>query len=135
MVGVPLITTSPLLVFHAQLLELNNYCPTLALKTAASCTIGWIIVLYRTCHRIAGINFNNNLMNHYIRKTAPLVFAAIIMTASCSESKTNSEEQTEISTIDSTSKAVKENTDKLDEQTKKVEESLEKLDKEFDSTQ
>lgn len=74
-------------------------------------------------------------MNHYIRKTAPLVFAAIIMTASCSESKTNSEEQTEISTIDSTSKAVKENTDKLDEQTKKVEESLEKLDKEFDSTQ
>jgi len=63
-----------------------------------------------------------------------LVFTVIIM-SSCSESKTNTEEQTEISTMDSTTQAVKENTEKLDEQTKKVEESLEKLDKEFDSTQ
>ena len=42
--------------------------------------------------------------------------------------------KTEIETMDTTSKVVKENIDKLEDQTKKVEESLEKLDKEFDTT-
>lgn len=73
-------------------------------------------------------------MINYLKRIAPLAFAAIIM-ASCSESKTtNTEEKTEISTMDSTSKAVKVSIDKLEEQTKKVEETLEKLDKEFQPT-
>lgn len=72
-------------------------------------------------------------MIKYFIRVAPLFFAALIMD-SCSESKTNTVEKTEISTMDSTVKAVKLSTDKLDEQTKKVEESLEKLDKEFQVT-
>jgi hypothetical protein len=62
-----------------------------------------------------------------------LAFTAAIMTMSCSESKTNTQEAIEINAMDSTSKAVKENREKLEEQTRKVEESLEKLDKEFDT--
>jgi septal ring factor EnvC (AmiA/AmiB activator) len=73
-------------------------------------------------------------MNHYIKKLAPLAFVTAILFASCSDAKKGTEEKTEISAMDSTSKAVKESMDKLDNQTKKVEESLEKLDKEFETT-
>jgi len=55
------------------------------------------------------------------------------MASSCTETKTNTQEQTEINKMDSTSKVLKENKEKLEEQTKKVEESLEKLDKEFET--
>ncbi len=72
-------------------------------------------------------------MNYYVRKIALPALAAFLMFASCTESKTTSEEETEIKTMDSTSRAIKENTEKLDAQTKKVEESLEKLDTEFET--
>lgn len=70
-------------------------------------------------------------MIHYIKRMAPLAFAALIISSSCTEAKTNTQEQAEINTIDSTSRVLKENMDKLEDQTKKVEESLEKLDNEF----
>ena len=70
-------------------------------------------------------------MIHHIKRLAPLAFAALIIASSCTETKTNTQEQAEINTIDSTSRILKENTDKLEAQTKKVEESLEKLDAEF----
>ena len=73
-------------------------------------------------------------MIHYIKKMAPLAFAAVVICSSCSESKTSTQEKNEISTMDSTSKAVKETTEKLEDQTKKVEAALEKLDKEFEPT-
>ncbi len=63
-----------------------------------------------------------------------LVFSLTTLLISCSDNKTTTQEKTEIETMDSTSKVVKENIDKLEDQTKKVEESLEKLDKEFDTT-
>jgi len=72
-------------------------------------------------------------MIHYIKRMAPLAFAALIITSSCTETKTNPQEQAEINTIDSNSRILKENTDKLEAQTKKVEESLEKLDTEFET--
>ena len=72
-------------------------------------------------------------MIHYIKRMAPLAFAAFIIASSCSDTKTNTQEQTEISTMDSTSALLKENADKLEAQTKKVEESLEKLDTEFET--
>jgi len=68
-----------------------------------------------------------------MKRIALLAFAALIMASSCTETKTNTQEQTEINKMDSTSKVLKENKDKLEEQTKKVEESLEKLDKEFET--
>jgi hypothetical protein len=74
-------------------------------------------------------------MNIYIKRVLPLALAAILFASSCSESKTNTEEKTEINSMDSISKEVKLSTDKLEEQTKKVEESLEKLDKEFEANQ
>lgn len=62
-----------------------------------------------------------------------LSFALLLALGSgCSDEKTNSTEKTEIKTMDSTAKSVKEATEKLEDQTKKVEESLEKLDKEFE---
>ncbi len=70
-------------------------------------------------------------MIHYIKRMVPLAFAAVIIASSCTETKTNTQEQAEINRIDSTSRILKENTDKLEAQTKKVEESLEKLDDEF----
>lgn len=73
-------------------------------------------------------------MTNYFKRMIPLVFATVILASSCSDSKTSTSEKTEINTMDSTSKAVKESREKLEEQTKKVEESLEKLDKEFDTT-
>jgi len=72
-------------------------------------------------------------MIHYIKPMAPLAFAILIIASSCTETKTNTQEQTKINTMDSTSGLVKENTDKLEEQTKKVEESLEKLETEFET--
>jgi len=72
-------------------------------------------------------------MIHYVKRMAPLAFAILTIASSCTETKTNTPKQTEISTMDSTSGLVKESTDKLEEQTKKVEESLEKLDTEFET--
>lgn len=72
-------------------------------------------------------------MNHYTRLLTPIVLAALLTTASCVEKKTNTEEEVRIKSMDSTSKVIKENTEKLEDQTKKVEASLEKLDKEFES--
>jgi septal ring factor EnvC (AmiA/AmiB activator) len=72
-------------------------------------------------------------MINYIKRITTLAFAAVIISSSCSDSKTNTEEQTQLNTMDSTSKAVKESTDKLQDQTSKVEASLEKLDSEFKS--
>lgn len=72
-------------------------------------------------------------MIHYMKRIAPLAFAAAIITSSCTETKTSTQEQSEINTMDSTSKALKESTDKLEDQTKKVEASLEKLDTEFET--
>ena len=73
-------------------------------------------------------------MIHNMKKIIPLAFAALIMAFSCTETKTNTQEQIEINKMDSTSKVIKENKEKLEEQTKKVEESLEKLDSEFEDT-
>ena len=72
-------------------------------------------------------------MIHYIKRIAPLAFMALIITSSCTETKTDPQEQAEINTIDSNSRILKENTDKLEAQTKKVEESLDKLDTEFEA--
>ncbi len=72
-------------------------------------------------------------MKHYIRLLAPVVLAAVFTTTSCVEKKTNTKEEMEIKSMDSTSKVIKENTEKLEDQTKKVEASLEKLDKEFEN--
>jgi len=72
-------------------------------------------------------------MLHYIKKFGVPAFIAVLMLTSCAESTTNTEEKIEINTMDSTSKAIKENTDKLEEQTKKVEEAIEKTDSEFKS--
>lgn len=73
-------------------------------------------------------------MIYYIKKLTPLAFAAVFMLVSCSDSKKSTEEKTEITTMDSTTKTVKESISKMEDQTKKVEESLEKLDKEFETT-
>jgi septal ring factor EnvC (AmiA/AmiB activator) len=72
-------------------------------------------------------------MTYYIKRVTCLAFTAAILASSCTESKTNTEEKIEINKMDSTSKTVKETTDKLEDQTKKVEESLEKIDKEFET--
>ncbi len=71
-------------------------------------------------------------MTYYIKRIMPLALFLLVLTSSCSDSKTNSQEEIEITRMDSISNAVKINADKLEEQTKKVEESLEKLDKEFE---
>lgn len=71
-------------------------------------------------------------MNKRSRIIASLALAVVIMSSSCTESKTSTEEKQEISSMDSTKKVINENIDKLEDQTKKVEESLEKLDKEFE---
>lgn len=69
----------------------------------------------------------------YMKRMAAIVVAVFLIASSCTETKTNTEEQTEINKMDSTSKVIKENKEKLEEQTKKVEESLEKIDKEFET--
>ncbi len=72
-------------------------------------------------------------MIHYTKGMFPLIIAALIMTSSCTETKTDKQEQTEINKMDSTSKVLNDNKNILEEQTKKVEESLEKIDKEFET--
>jgi len=72
-------------------------------------------------------------MNAHLKKFALPALAILLTAMSCTESKTTSQEETEIKTMDSTSRTIKENTEKLDEQTKKVEASLEKLDTEFET--
>jgi hypothetical protein len=72
-------------------------------------------------------------MNYYIKRIAPIFFAAILGLTSCNESKTTSEEEVQITQMDSTSKEVKETTAKLEAETEKVEASLEKLDEEFET--
>jgi septal ring factor EnvC (AmiA/AmiB activator) len=71
-------------------------------------------------------------MNKSIKLIAPLAFAILVFASSCSEKKT-SQEKAEINTMDSTSKVLKENTEKLEDQTKKVEASVEELDEEFEA--
>ncbi len=71
-------------------------------------------------------------MMHYLKGMASLVFA-IFLFSSCSDTKTASQETVQITSMDSTSKVLKEQTDKLEEQTKKVEASLEKMEQEFES--
>ena len=73
-------------------------------------------------------------MIRYIKWMTAPAFAVLIMIFSCTETKTGTEEESEIKTMDSTSRVLKENTDKLEDQTKKVEASLEKLDAEFETT-
>ena len=72
-------------------------------------------------------------MRVHIKRLVPLTFVAVLLAASCTEKKTNTQEQVQINSMDSTSKVLKENSEKLEDQTKKVEASLEKLDKEFES--
>jgi septal ring factor EnvC (AmiA/AmiB activator) len=70
-------------------------------------------------------------MINYIKGIAPLALIIATIASSCTEAKTNTQEQTEIIKMDSTAASVKESTNKLEDQTKKVEASLEKLDNEF----
>ena len=71
-------------------------------------------------------------MFYLVKKLTPLFFISLFIMA-CSENTTNTEEKTEIRSMDSTSKVLKENTTRLEDQTKKVEASLEKLDAEFEN--
>ncbi|RYY68766.1 MAG: hypothetical protein EOO13_11415 [Chitinophagaceae bacterium] len=73
-------------------------------------------------------------MKHFIKTILIAGTISLLGISACSENKTAStQEEIEIKRMDSTSKAVKESTEKLEDQTKKVEESLEKLDKEFEN--
>lgn len=72
-------------------------------------------------------------MKNTIQRAVMFCFMAAIIVSSCSEQTTTQKEETEINSMDSVSKTVKKNTEKLEDQTKKVEESLEKLDKEFET--
>ena len=74
------------------------------------------------------------IMRNYSKFFITACFMLVLSSMSCSQKKSNSREETEISSMDSTARAVKENTRKLEEQTKKVEASLEQLDKEFETT-
>ncbi len=60
-----------------------------------------------------------------------LAFVCTLSIAACSEQKTTTEEQVEITTMDSTTTKAKEISDKLEAQTREVEASIEKLDNEF----
>ncbi len=73
-------------------------------------------------------------MLYYIKRMAPVAFAAIFM-VSCTDNATKkpSTEETEIVTMDSTTTKVEENTSALEAQTKKVENALESVDTEFDT--
>jgi len=61
------------------------------------------------------------------------VFLSIILLSSCSETKAT-EETTQIRTMDSTSRVLKKQSNKLQEQTEKVAISIEKMEEEFKST-
>ena len=71
-------------------------------------------------------------MMHYLKGMVSLVFVLFLF-SSCSDAKTTPQETAQITTMDSTSKVLKEQADKLEEQTKKVEASLEKMEQEFES--
>jgi Skp family chaperone for outer membrane proteins len=58
----------------------------------------------------------------------------LIIASSCNDNKTSPQEEVKITSMDSTTRVLKQNREKLEEQTKKVETSLENLEKEFDST-
>lgn len=73
-------------------------------------------------------------MNHFKKWTALAVFTFSLSVTSCSDGNADPKEEIEIKTMDSTTKVVNENREKLEEQTKKVEQSLEKVDSQFDST-
>ena len=70
-------------------------------------------------------------MKYYLNRIGLLAIAAMLTAASCTQNRTNTQEETEIKTMDSTAKSLKETSEKLEDQTKKVEASLEKLDTEF----
>lgn len=72
--------------------------------------------------------------NMFLKLTPLIFFAFVTVIATSCNANSNEEEKVQISTMDSTSKALKDNKAKLEEQTKKVEASLEKLDTEFDTT-
>lgn len=74
-------------------------------------------------------------MNHFSKQLIPLLFTALLFATACTEQKASTQEQIEIKTMDSTSRSIKETSDKLEDQTKKVEASLEKLDSEFKDNQ
>jgi hypothetical protein len=57
-------------------------------------------------------------MNTYIKRMLSLACAGLLLFSSCSDKTSNKEEETEISVMDSTSKAVKDSIDKLVDQTK-----------------
>jgi hypothetical protein len=71
-------------------------------------------------------------MLYFVKKLTPLFFISLFI-VSCAENTNTTEEKTEIKSMDSTSKVLKDNTSRLEDQTKKVEASLEKLDAEFDN--
>ena len=73
-------------------------------------------------------------MRKFLRPLLVLCVSATVIIASCSDAKSNPEEEAAISTMDSTSQAVEDSTERLKEQTRKVEESLEKLNKEFETS-
>jgi hypothetical protein len=73
-------------------------------------------------------------MKIYFKWFFSLGLVVFMATTGCNESQTSKTEEVKINTMDSTSKAIKENKEKLEEQTEKVEASLEKLENEFDST-
>jgi hypothetical protein len=58
----------------------------------------------------------------------------LIIASSCNDNKTSPQEEVKITSMDSTTRVLKQNREKLEEQTKNVETSLENLEKEFDST-
>jgi N-acetylmuramic acid 6-phosphate (MurNAc-6-P) etherase len=70
-------------------------------------------------------------MMHYLKAATSSLFA-IILLSSCSGTNTT-EDTRQISTMDSTSKALRVQSNKLEEQTKKVEASLDKMEQEFES--
>ncbi len=56
---------------------------------------------------------------------------AVLLLASCSDSKSSPEEERQIKTMDSTSAAIEDSTKRLKEQTERVEAALEKMDESF----
>ena len=73
-------------------------------------------------------------MRTLLKPLLVLSISAVVIGSSCSNAESNPEEEARINSMDSTSRAVEDSTERLKEQTRKVEESLEKLDKEFETT-
>lgn len=73
-------------------------------------------------------------MRTLLKPLLVLCVSATFIIASCSDAKSNPEEEAAINAMDSTSQAVEDSTERLKEQTRKVEESLEKLNKEFETS-